>query len=76
MKVCELEGRIIGFECNSEEGFLFRGNWHNMLGYYLHEEEIRFPYNVNKPESISLDAIRDKKFKLTIEIIEEDKTQS
>ena len=77
MKICEIEGRIQGFECNPEEGFLFHGSWQNIAsGCYYHSEVIRFPYNVNMPKSLNLNAIRDKKFKMTIEIIEEDKNQS
>ena len=36
------------------------------------EREVSFPYNVNKPKQIDLKTIRDRKFKLTIEIIEDE----
>ena len=72
MKVCEIEGHIRGFEYDSDFGFMFQGEWIN--GHYPRytEEEIKFPYNVDRPDVINLEKIRNKKFKLTIEIIEDE----
>ena len=73
MKVCEIEGFIKGFEFNHEEGFMFNGVTYTGHDLCYREREVVFPYNVNMPKRIDLETIRNKKFKLTIEIIEDEK---
>ena len=72
MKICEIEGYIRGFEYDYERGFLFNGTWFVDDGFRCHEEEIIFPFNVNRPDKIELETIRNKKFRLTIEICEDE----
>ena len=72
MKICEIEGFIRGFEFNSVEGFVFNGVIYTGHDDCYSEREVSFPYNVNKPKQIDLKTIRDKEFKLTIEIIEDE----
>ena len=72
MKVCEIEGRIKGFEFSSENGFLFNGEWIRNYDYGYVEEDIQFPYSYGDPKKINLDKVINKKFKLTVEVIEDE----
>lgn len=75
MKVCEIAGKIVGFEYDCRHGFMFEGEW--VSGQYPNytDEQIKFPYNCNVPKLINLEKIRDKEFKVTIEIIEDDEQE-
>lgn len=72
MKVCEIEGRIKGFEFNFENGFLFNGEWIRKHDYGYVEEDIQFPYSCGDPKKINLDKVINKKFILTVEVIEDE----
>ena len=72
MKVCEIEGRIKGFDFSSQNGFLFNGEWIRPYEYGYIEEDIQFPYTTVEPKNINLDKVINKKFRLTVEVIEDE----
>lgn len=72
MKLCEIEGRITGFEFSSQDGFMFYGEW--MIPYkdgYI-EEDIRFPYTSGEPKKIDFSKVINRKCRLTVEVIEDE----
>ena len=72
MKVCEVDGRIIGLEYDTDTGLLLQGVVPYLESFCYREQEIKFPFNVNPTKVINLDKIMNKKFKITVEVIEED----
>lgn len=72
MKVCEIEGSIKGFEFSSKNGFLFNGEWIRTYDYVYVKEDIQFPYSCGDPKKINLDKVINKKFILTVEVIEDE----
>ena len=72
MKVCEVDGRVIGLEYDSDTGLLLQGVVPYPKSFYYTELEVKFPFNVNPTKVINLDKIKNKKFKITVEVIEED----
>lgn len=72
MKVCEIEGRIKGFEFSSQNGFIFNGEWVRLYEHSIIEEDIQFPYTSGEPKKIDLSKVINHKFKLTVEVIEDE----
>ena len=72
MKVCEIEGRIRGCGFETERGFLFNGKLFREYEYGVVEEEIQFPFTNGKPHRLNLDKVINKRFRLTVEIIEDE----
>ena len=73
MKLCEIEGRIKGFEFSSCDGFVFNGEWIRPYEYGYVEEDIHFPYTSGEPKKIDLSKVINRKFRLTVEVIEDEK---
>lgn len=71
MKVCEVDGSIIGLEYSSDTGLLLQGIVPYNESYCYREQEIKFPFNVNHTKVISFDKIMNKKIKITVEVIED-----
>lgn len=69
MVISQVEGKIVSFEFNPLEGFLFRADTYPVPA----ETSVptRFPFNVNCTKEVNLENYRFKRIKITVELIED-----
>ena len=69
MVISQVEGKIVSFEFNPLEGFLFIADTYPVTA----ETSVptRFPFNVNCPKEVNLENYSFKRIKITVELIEE-----
>lgn len=73
MVISEKKGWIKGFECSSEKGFVFVAEVFDLASNgCCTETSYEFPYNVNTPNEIKIDEFKDRKVKITVELLEDD----
>lgn len=72
MVISEVDGRIVSYGFNPEEGFLFQADTYPVPAEK--SVDARFPFNVNRPKKVNLEDYRFKRVKITVELIEEDES--
>lgn len=70
MIISKQVGRIVGFQYNVYDGFLFQVDAYpdSLNGG---SQSFYFPFNQNRPKAFDLDEFRGKRVKITVEMEEE-----
>ena len=69
MIISEVDGKIVSFGFNPQEGFLMQAETYPQSAEKI--VDVRFPFNVNRPEKVNLEDYRSKRVKITVELIED-----
>ena len=72
MIISEVDGKIVSFGFNPQEGFLMQAETYPPSAEKT--VDVMFPFNVNRPEKVNLEDYRSKRVKITVELIEEDES--